>query len=55
MYKIDNNECIFINKKGKPYRFKVENKKEKTYYHVLKTQDYIIEVLEEYNKKIENW
>lgn len=55
LYKFDNDECIFINKKGKPYRFKVKNKKDKTYYKVLKTHDYIIEVLDEYKEPIENW
>lgn len=53
--KSDGNNCVFINKKGKAYRFNAENKKDKTYYYVLKTHDYIIEILEEYKELIENW
>lgn len=55
LYKKDNNDSVFINKKGKAYRFNVKNKKNKTYYNVLKTHDYIIEVLDEYKEPIENW
>ena len=55
LYKNDNNNCVFLNKKGKAYRFYVKNKKEKTYYKVFKTHDYIIEVLDEYKEPIENW
>lgn len=53
--KKEGSNCIFINKKGKAFRFYVENKKDKKFYNVLKTPDYIIEVLDEYKAPIENW
>lgn len=51
---IDNGIAVFLNKKGKKFYYRINqtNLTEKLYYRVLKTKDYIYEILEKTN---ENW
>lgn len=46
--KIDNGEAIFLNKKGKKFNYGINQIEltENSYYFVLKTHDYIYEILE---------
>lgn len=52
LYKNENSKTYFLNKKGKKFTYDKNNLKENSYYYVLKTNDYIYDVLEETN---ENW
>ena len=47
LYKNKNNELYFINKKGKKFTYYNIKVLENRYYYVLKTRDYIYEILEE--------
>lgn len=51
---IDNGIAVFLNKKGNKFYYRINqtNLTEKLYYYVLKTKDYIYEILEKTN---ENW
>lgn len=50
--KIDNGEAIFFNKKGKKFNYRINqiDLTENSYYFVLKTHDYIYEILERTNE-----
>lgn len=50
--KIDNGTAIFLNKKGNMFYYRVNqtNLTENSYYYVLKTHDYIYEILERTNE-----
>jgi len=54
LYKNEENEIFFINKKGKKFIYNECNKEENKYYFVMKTHDYIYEVLEECNESFNN-
>lgn len=51
LHKNEQNEIYFLNKKGKKFTYKTNDIKENHYYYVLKTRDYIYEVLEETNEE----
>lgn len=55
LYKNKNNEVYFINRKGKKFECENHNIKENHYYYVLKTRDYIYEILGESNEIFNNW
>lgn len=48
-------ECVFIDKRGKKIIITNCNKEEKKYYYVYKTKNYIYRVEEECRETIENW
>lgn len=50
----NHDEVYFINKKGKKFFYNEQYKKENCYYYVLKTHDYIYEILEESNETFDN-
>ncbi len=54
LYKNEKNEMYFISKKGKKFEYNFNDKsiEENTYYLVLKTKDYIYEIIEKTN---DNW
>lgn len=53
-YKNNENEFVFLNKKGKKFIYENNNMKE-NYYVVLKTYDYIYEVLGECKEPFKKW
>ena len=55
LIKNENYLSIFVNKKGKKFIFENTKKKELNFYYVIKTRDYIYEVLEEECKLDEIW
>ena len=54
LYENEDNKCIFLNKKDKSFEYKNCKKEANKYYYVMKTADYIYEVLEECDKSIED-
>lgn len=55
LYKNDEDETYFLNKKGKKFFYENCDKEEGKYYFVLKTKDYIYDVLEECEHAIDDF
>lgn len=55
LYKNNDNETYFLNKKGRKFTYDEDDLEVNKYYSVLKTKDYIYEVLEENKNTINNF